>query len=416
MKDIKVFKIGGSVLHTAASFLKIARKISQWRNSRVCIVASAMKGKTNELINTFLDTTPEPEFWNLERYVSFGEIQSAILFESAFNYLGLNAKAILPWMKEWPLYVSLKSRDKLSAEKINEKRDFTLLGKSKEKIRKYVLPLFKECSVVVIPGFIAKNGKGKIVTLGRGGSDISAFLIGELLGAPELVLIKDVEGVLSLDPKINDNGRKIKSLASEELGIITSSGAQVLHPGSLKHRESLKRIKVISTNSESLEDDGTEISFAREITVKTSPEVFSVLSLVGEKIPETPGILKDISKVLSENKISIYSITISDNLLAIYVEEERAEYAYKLLAPLMEKIKNLKVLNLKKNIGKIVVRSLKFINAPGIIKKIVTPISKQGVNIWEVLTVHTDVMIFVEHNDLGRTTKIVKNIFKRKKK
>jgi hypothetical protein len=72
----------------------------------------------------------------------------------------------------------------------------------------------------------------------------------------------------------------------------------------------------------------------------------------------------------------------------------------------------LEILNVKKKIKKIVLKSLKFINEPGIIKRIVVPISREGINIWEILTVHTDIMIFVEEKDYLKTYKILKNIQK----
>lgn len=415
MRFIKIFKIGGSVLKKPDDFLKVAKKISECKSKKICIITSAMKGKTSELIDIFLKAIPEPEFWSFEKFVGFGEIQSAILFESAFNFLEIKSKALLPWMKEWPLYISLKNKSSLSKEKINEKRDFVILGKSNRKIKEYLLPLFKECRILIIPGFIAKDGKGRIVTLGRGGSDISAFLIGELLEVQDLVIIKEVEGVLDIDPNLQQSGKKIESLDSAELAIIVSSGAQVLNPISLKHQKHIKKIKVISVESDINNDNGTEVVFERGITVKHSKTVYSVLTFVGEKIPETPGILYKISEILAKKEISIYSITVSDNLVAIYIETKKGKFAYKLLSPLLSTLKNLKVLTLKENISRIIVRSLKFINEPGIIKKIVTPISKQGINIWEVLTVHTDVMVFVEAKDLKRAFRTACGLFKKKK-
>lgn len=414
MKGIKIFKIGGSVLKTPDDFLKIAKKLSECESKKICIVTSAIKGKTSELVEMFLKAIPEPEFWDFEKFVGFGEIQSAILFEASFNFLKIKSKAILPWTKEWPLYVLLKNKASLSKKKINEMRNFVLLRKSKTKIKEHLVPLFKKNRILIIPGFIAKDGKGRMVTLGRGGSDISAFLMGELLRAEELILIKEAKGILSLDPTLQQDAERITSLDSEELGIIASSGAQVLNPVSLKHQKNLRKVKVVSIESNLDKDSGTEIYLKKGITINSSPNVYSVLTFVGKQIPETHGILYRISEILAKNRISIYSITISDNLIAIYVEKKKGKFAYKLLSPLVNKQKNLKVLNLKKDISKVLIRSLKFINEPGIIKKIVGPISKQGINIWEVLTVHTDVMIFVENKDLKRTFKIICQLFKKR--
>jgi len=412
MNCIKVFKVGGSVLKTPADFMKIARGIcSGGRKYRVCLVTSAMKNATNRLIKRFLNAVPQPCFWDFERFAGFGEIEASLLFESTFHSLGVKSQAVLPWMKEWPLFISLKNPQRLSGEKVNEKRDFRILKKTHTKIKQYIFPLFKDLDVIIVPGFIAKDGRGRIVTLGRGGSDISALLFSELLKARELILIKESSGILNLDPRLYHRAEKISSLNAAELGLLASSGAQVLNPISLKHQRSLKKMKVTDIRRKT----GTEIYFGREITVKFSNTPYSVLTFVGNKIPETPGLLSRISSLLARHDISIYSITVSDNLIALYVEEERGEDAYRLLSPVLKKSKNLKFLNLKKQIGKILVRSYKFINEPGIIKKIVSPIAKEGINIWEVLTAHTDVMIFVEYRDLRKTYRVICNFFKRQK-
>jgi aspartate kinase len=410
MKDTKIIKIGGSVLVSPGDYTKVAKKIVENENGHVCIVTSAMKGKTSDLANTFLTAVPEPDFWNYERYIGMGEILSAILLESAFLQTGKAAIAVLPWMKEWPLFVSLKLRIGASAQKSNEQRDFTLLKKSSGKTKRYFKPLVRSNDVVIAPGFIAKDGKGRLVTLGRGGSDISAFLFGELLGAEELIFLKDVNGVRNVDPSLYRGSKRIKAMDSDELGMIASSGSQVLNPISLKHRKKLRKVKMVSVDADSFES-GTQVLFKKEIAVQLSRVAFSVLTFIGSRLPETPGIIYEISKLLSRERISIHSLTLSDNLVAIYVEDGKAEIAYRLLSPLLEKVKHLKVLNLKRKIGKIVIRSLKFINEPGIIRKIVMPVSKSGINIWEILTVHTDIMVFVEKKDARKTYQLIRGIF-----
>lgn len=410
MKDIRIIKIGGSVLTAPPDYARVAIKVSENADSRVLIVTSAMKGKTSDLADTFLAAVPEPDFWNYERYIGMGEILSTILLEATFLQIGKQAIGILPWMKEWPLFVSLKHRKGASRKKTNEGRDFSILKKSTDKIKNNFMRLFRENEVVIVPGFIAKDGRGRLVTLGRGGSDISAFLFGELLGAEELIFLKDVNGIRSVDPSLRARSERIKNMDGDELGIVASSGSPVLNPVSLKHRKKLKKVKVVSVESDSFES-GTQVSFKKEISVNLSPAVFSVLTFIGNELPETPGIIYEISKLLSRERISIHSLTLSDNLVAIYVEDDKAETAYRLLSPLLEKVKHLKVLNLKRAIRRIVIRSLQFINEPGVIRKIVMPVSKSGINIWEILTVHTDIMVFVEEKDAKKTHKLIRGIF-----
>ncbi|MBN2621228.1 aspartate kinase [candidate division WOR-3 bacterium] len=412
MRSINVYKIGGSVLQETRDYEKIAAILLRGNKMKICVVVSAMKGKTTELIDAFLTVCPKPDFWEFERFAGMGEVMSAQMFAAAFNALGAKSIAILPWMKEWPLFISLKIPRVLSREKINEKRDFKVMRKSTGIIAKYIMPLYASHRVIVFPGFIARDVSGRIVTLGRGGSDISALLFSELLRARELVLIKETGGVLDLDPRLHGQATKISSLDVEELGLLASSGSQVLHPVSLKHQDTLPRIKVTALDDNIHRRSGTEIVFKKKVVVQRSPLVYAVLTFIGNRIPETPGLLKKISSVLAAENISIYSITVSENLIALYIDQRYCKIAYTVLSPLVKREQRLKLLNLKKGIGKILVRSLKFINEPGIIKKIVTPIAKQGINIWEVLTAHTDVMVFVEHQDIEQTFAILQQVFK----
>ncbi len=405
MRNIKIFKIGGSILEKPEDYLQIARNIlNNYKRSKICIVTSAMKGRTDNLMDVFKRAIPDIDFWNFERFVPSGEIESSILFESAFNYLNVKSKAVLPWMKEWPIYISIESRNS-----IDDKRNFKVLNLSQSKVKKYLLPLFQKYRVIIIPGFVAKDGKGRILTLGRGGSDISAILIAELLDVREVVFLKDTGGVLNTTPGILRKTRKIKHMESEELGILTSSGAKVLNPIALKYAENIEEVKVVSPELKR----GTKVEFKKGIKICIEDEDFSVLTFVGDDFPRTPGILFKISKILYEKNISIYSTTLSDNLIAIYLKQDDAEMGYKLLSPLIDEIENLKMLNIKKGIKKILLKSLKFINEPGVIKKIVTPVAKEGINIWEILTVHTDIMVFVEKKDVQRVFKILKNLFER---
>ncbi len=413
MKNIKVFKVGGSVLAEPEDFLKIAKLLLKFKTTAICLVTSAMKGETDKLIDLYMRAVPQPDFYGFERFAGMGEILAALIFESVFKALNAQARTILPGMAEWPIHIRLQSKGQLSAQKINEKREFTLLPIASKIASRFLLPLLNKNTILVIPGFIAQDEKKNIVTLGRGGSDISALLIAELLNAQELVLVKDVGGILSVDPKIVSNSRMIKKLSWAELGALAASGAQVLNPISLKHRKNLQKIRVIAQDGKNLENGGTEIVFDKEVSITLAEKIYGVLTFIGERIPETPGILSKVAQTLTEKKVAVHSLTISDNLLAIYVEESRVEEAYEHLSKLIPEIKKFKALNLKKGIAKIVVRSLKFINEPGAIKKIATPLSREKINIWEILTVHTDIMIFVEAQDKIRAYNLIKQLFKK---
>ena len=89
--------------------------------------------------------------------------------------------------------------------------------------------------VPVVQGFVGATEDGRTTTLGRGGSDWTATLLGAALGAAEVHIWTDVEGVLSGDPRYVDDPRVLDELGFEETVELAWFGAKVIHPGAAKH-------------------------------------------------------------------------------------------------------------------------------------------------------------------------------------
>lgn len=108
-----------------------------------------------------------------------------------------------------------------------------------ESIRKLaaskILPLVEDGRIPVIQGFIGSEADGATTTLGRGGSDFTATLLGAALGSPEVVLWTDVDGVLSGDPDLVRDSRVLHDIGSEEAVELSYFGARVIHPAAAKH-------------------------------------------------------------------------------------------------------------------------------------------------------------------------------------
>ncbi len=87
--------------------------------------------------------------------------------------------------------------------------------------------------IPIVTGFIAKDKKGNITTLGRGGSDLTATIIGSSMGAEEIQTWKDVDGILTTDPRICKEAKPVPEVTYEEAQELAMFGAQVLHPRSM---------------------------------------------------------------------------------------------------------------------------------------------------------------------------------------
>jgi aspartokinase/homoserine dehydrogenase 1 len=107
------------------------------------------------------------------------------------------------------------------------------LARTDAEARRVVEPLLREGMVVVVPGFIGAGPDGSVVTLGRGGSDLTATVLARALDAREVTLWKDVPGCMTADPRIVPEARVVATLDAREASELAYYGAKVLHPRTL---------------------------------------------------------------------------------------------------------------------------------------------------------------------------------------
>jgi aspartokinase/homoserine dehydrogenase 1 len=107
------------------------------------------------------------------------------------------------------------------------------LARTTADARRVLRPLLKARVVPVVPGFLGRGPRGETVTLGRGGSDLSATVLAAALGARRVILWKDVPGLLTADPRVVPNARVVPRLGAREAAALAHYGAKVLHPRAL---------------------------------------------------------------------------------------------------------------------------------------------------------------------------------------
>ncbi|MDR1100687.1 MAG: aspartate kinase, partial [Treponema sp.] len=186
--------------------------------------------------------------------VSFGERLSVRITAAYFNSIHIKAQALDAWD------AGLRSDSCFSAAEPDEA--------SWERIPGVLKPLIAGGTLPVITGFIAKDGEGNITTLGRGGSDLSAAIIAAACGAEEVQVWKDVDGILTADPRIVKNARPVETVTYDEAAELAYFGAQVLHPRAMLPCMKTKT-PVLVKNSYNIDAPGTRIVAALE--KKNSP-------------------------------------------------------------------------------------------------------------------------------------------------
>jgi len=375
-------KFGGSCLQNAEAFNKILEITKIYENEKKIYVASAFNGITDLLLNTARDLEDskkiddnlallEKKHFNVIEEI-FDENSSQQL-ESSKNWVEKQLSELedaLEDMREFGLepyyidYVSsfgeiistyilseyLRSKgfdsvyipaNKLIITDDNYNKAYPLYNFTNARMRKKILPLLEgnKDFIFCITGFIGRNKMGYTTTLGRGGSDYTATILAHSLYEVgtvkdiKVILWKDVDGLLAINPKYIANASLIRNLDYREAKEIANFGAKVLHPKCLEALEHNK----IPLEIRNFDNPVEKINYTR-ISEKTDKEQIKGISTIEEatiitvssgSMVDVPGVLGKIFKVMGKNEISVslVSQSASEISTSLVVKQEDADKA-----------------------------------------------------------------------------------------
>lgn len=216
----------------------------------------------------------------LDAISSAGERLSARLLASSLCELGLKSMAIEA------TEVIVTDGEHGHAE--------PLMNETRERACARLLPLIDGGTIPVVTGFLGATVEGTLTTLGRGGSDYSATILGAALTAAEVVIWTDVDGVLTADPRLVSEARTLREISYNEAAELAFFGAKVLHPKTLRPVAEAS-IPVWIRNSFAPERGGTKITAtghptARGVKAITAITDVSLITVGGRAIVGVPGI------------------------------------------------------------------------------------------------------------------------------
>jgi aspartate kinase len=217
---VAVVKIGGSILRgpisyaSAARFIK--RRITAAPQERLVVVVSAQDGVTDALEREARAIVHEPNAAALDLLWSTGELRSVALLALHLQLLGIAAAAL--GVQETGIWISDERKGAASAE--------FELG--------YLRNALAGHRVVIVPGFLGVKRSGRIVSLGRGGSDLTAVLLAARLGASRCELIKDVPGYFSADPHRDARASHLPRLSFAEALAMAEDGCDLVQRQALE--------------------------------------------------------------------------------------------------------------------------------------------------------------------------------------
>ncbi|MFX1386338.1 MAG: aspartate kinase, partial [Promethearchaeota archaeon] len=354
---IIVMKFGGSCLIDKKTFKKILKITNIYSEVKKVYVASALNGITNLLLRTanyleddketdknialiekkHLDLIEQIFVEDSEYYIKAKDWLDDKLSELEDTFADIKEFGLEPYYKDYILsfgeiistYILNQyllscgidsvyiPSNKLIITDDEFNNAYPLYDLTNSRVKRLLIPLLEnpnKDTIVCLTGFIGRNKIGYITTLGRGGSDYTATILARALfdvGTDKnikVILWKNVDGLLAINPKFVPQSFLIKNLDYTEAKHIANFGAKILHPKCLEAIEKHKIPLEIRNFENPLEKNFTQISETTnkdQIKGISAVEFATIITVSSGSLVDVPGVLAKIFKVMSKNQISV---------------------------------------------------------------------------------------------------------------
>jgi aspartate kinase len=399
-----VVKFGGSSLANHEKLSKAVAAVAKeaTKGTQIVVVVSAMGKTTDLLMNTMKNTSNgKLEKHELDDILAMGERTSVRIFAAALRTNNVQSCYLDPLDDRWPIITDAAFSNANPLLKECEKR-----------IQERILPIIEKGTVPVIAGFIGRTVDGKITTLGRGGSDTTAFILAQALNADEVILVTNADGIMTGDPKIVANPKRLPEIDVTTLVGLADSGAKFIHSKALKYKPQSINVKVISHAHGDLSQKGTLITgaLATELDVEiahTSP--VAEITIVGQAISEKPNIILEMTQK-TDAQASLLGMSMNTNSVILYVSQEKN------IDTLFNEIHAITLGNAE-TIAMAVKKDLAFLKTSGvgleethgIIGKISETLRVNQINIYGILTITSSILLFVDWSEREKALQLIKS-------
>ena len=359
-----VSKFGGTSVADAEAITRTAEIIRGRIDRRPVVIVSAMAGVTNDLLALAehavqgqlltamqsVEALRRRHFAAAERLLGPGEAgelcaEMSVMFDElaslagALSVLGhltprsLDAVAATGELLSSQIVVAAYAKLGLSASLVDARQvivtddAFTKAAPQPDAIqaaaREVILPLVRDGRVPVMGGFVGATATGITTTLGRGGSDYSAALVGAALDAETIEIWTDVDGMLTADPRVVDGARLIEQIRFDEASELASFGAKVLHPSTIA--PAVRRgIPVYVYNSLRPAGKGTRITFEaprRPVSAIAGKRGTTIVKVRSSRMLLSHGFLRTIFEVFERHRTSIDVVATSEVSVSVTVDQ-----------------------------------------------------------------------------------------------
>lgn len=276
--------------------------------------------------------------------------------------------------------------------------------------------------LLFVTGFIGSNDKGRITTLGRGGSDYTAAIFGSVLNAEVIEIWTDVNGMLTADPRIVKKAFSLPVLSYTEAMELSYFGAKVIYPPTMIPAF-MKRIPIAIRNTFDPEFAGTFIQFASDCTqypIKgiSSISDISIINLSGSGMIGKSGFSGRLFTLLAREQINVVLITqsSSEHSITFAVNPSDAEKALKLIGQEFElelEAAKLVIPEVEENLSVLAIVGENMKRTPGMSGKLFAALGRNGINVRAIAQGSSEfnISVIISKDDLAKALNAVHDAF-----
>ncbi|MSQ11538.1 MAG: aspartate kinase [Dehalococcoidia bacterium] len=396
-----VQKYGGSSLADAERIQAVARRIAatQTRGDQVVAVCSAMGDATDDLLALARKIMPHPEGRELDVLLSTGEMVSCALVAMALNAVPCPA-------------VSLTGQQAgIQAGGFFGKGLIAAIEPQR------VLKELEAGRVVVVAGFQGVSEDMDVMTLGRGGSDVTAVALAAALKAERCEIYTDVAGIYTADPRVVPEARKLPELDYEEMLELAAYGAK-MQPRSIELAE-LYNVPMLVASSFT-DTPGTAIR--REVSMEVRERVrgvvydLNVAKITVQSVPDRPGVAATLFEPLAAAGVSVDTIVQNASIdrttdLSFTVARTDVRRALEVVKPVAERI-HARGVTSNDALGKVSIVGTGMQFAPGYAARMFRTLADAGVNIEMITTSEIRITCIVNEAQVHEAVRTLHRAFR----
>jgi aspartate kinase len=377
-----VAKFGGTSLATGDRIERAADSVAAVVEAghEVVVVASARGSTTDDLLEEIEFEADDPD---VAEIVSMGERTSVRMLKAALTARGVTARFVEPGDDDWPIVVD-------AAGEVDQDETTAQVDR---------LAATLSQSIPVVTGFLAEDPDGRITTLGRGGSDTTAVMLGRYLGADLVVIVTDVEGVMTGDPRAVEGARNVGEITVDELRSLSFRGAEVVAPSALAYKTEDLEVRVLHYQNRDLLTGGTDIVGQFENLIDMREHALSCLTVAGRAVRNQPGILSNLSTALGEEAINIDAVSSGLDSITLYVDADLADEAESVLHSEVIGNQTLSSVTVEEPIAVIRVTGGDLTDQRDVVIDMLSAVADAGIGVHDVITSATSAGVFVGWDD-----------------